>query len=373
MNKILLTTLFSGYNYGSSLQAFATKCIIEDLGYDCELVARKSLVKGRNVSVGKTLTLLWRTLLTVNSKSLMAYKNSFQKLLIGNSACRFDAFERQFLQPKRLTWRQLKNEAKHAVACVAGSDQLWDTTSLYIDPLYYLRFAAADKRISFATSMGHVFVSHYNEKKLKKWINQIRFISVREDSGVRLIRELCGREALHLPDPSLLLDGDMWRSKFNLQKYRNLYILAYFLDAPSEKARECIRALKDKLKCEVIAIPYEHEDMSYADKVVPTGPVDFLSLVDNASVVVTDSFHGTAFSINLHTPFFVFDRNYGVSHSQSSRVKSLLSRLCLADRFEISQGNLNNVNMSFSVSDKILRHERSKALEYLRKSIETCN
>ena len=49
MNKILLTTLFSGYNYGSSLQAFATKCIIEDLGYDCELVARKSLVKGRNV------------------------------------------------------------------------------------------------------------------------------------------------------------------------------------------------------------------------------------------------------------------------------------------------------------------------------------
>ena len=68
MRKVLLATLFSGYNYGSSLQAYATKYIIENLGYNCDLVARKSLVKGRNVRWVKLPTILCRTLLTVDSK-----------------------------------------------------------------------------------------------------------------------------------------------------------------------------------------------------------------------------------------------------------------------------------------------------------------
>ena len=164
----------------------------------------------------------------------------------------------------------------------------------------------------------------------------------------------------------------MWRNKFKIPKLREKFILAYFLDAPSEKAKKCIRLLRDILQCQVIAIPYEHEDMNYADKVIPTGPLDFLSLVDNASVVVTDSFHGTAFSINLHTPFFVFDRNDGNAHAQNSRVLSLLRKLCLTGRFEPSEGVFNKVEMSFSKSDKILRYERHKACEYLQKSIESC-
>ena len=143
MNKILLTTLFSGYNYGSSLQTFATKSIIEELGCECELVARKSIVKGRDIRLGKLFTILWRTLLTVDTKTLKAYKSSYQKTL--------------------------------------------------------------------ATSMGHDFVAKYNEKKLRKWISEIKHLSVREDSGVKLIKELCGREALHLLDPTLLLNGETWR------------------------------------------------------------------------------------------------------------------------------------------------------------------
>ena len=194
MNKILLTTLFSGYNYGSSLQTFATKSIIEELGCECELVARKSI--------------LWRTLLTVDTKTLKAYKSSYQKTLIGDSVKRFTEFEEKYLQPKRMGWSELKKEAKDSVACVAGSDQLWDPTTLYVDPMYYLRFAPSDKRISFATSMGHDFVAKYNEKKLRKWISEVKHLSVREDSGVKLIKELCGREALHLLDPTLLLNGE---------------------------------------------------------------------------------------------------------------------------------------------------------------------
>ena len=372
MNKVLLTTLFSGYNYGSSLQAFATKTIIESLGYKCELIARKSIVEGRDVRIGKLATLLWRTLLTLDPKTICAYRASFQKSLVGDSAERFADFEQRYLKPKRFTWAELKKEAKDSAACVAGSDQLWDTTSLYVDPTYYLRFAPSDKRISFATSMGHCFVAKYNEKKLRKWISEVKYLSVREDSGVRLIKELCGRDALHLPDPTLLLNGDAWRAKLEISQKRKTYVLAYFLDAPSQQAKCCINKLKTAYKCDVIAIPYEHEDMSYASKNVPSGPLDFLSLIDNATAVVTDSFHGTAFSINLHTPFFVFDRNYGTAHSQSSRVISLLKKVELQERYEPNEEADTELNLDFTHSDEILNSERKIAKEYLQRSITSC-
>ena len=372
MRKVLLATLFSGYNYGSSLQAYATKYIIENLGYNCDLVARKSLVKGRNIHLGKIISIFWRTLRTTDSKTLRAYRSSYQKSLIGDSTYRFEAFEKQFLKPKRLFWSELKKEAKMAAACVAGSDQLWDPTTLYVDPMYYLRFAPKDKRISFATSMGHDFVAKYNEKKLRKWISEVKHLSVREDSGVKLIKELCGREALHLLDPTLLLNGETWRKKLEIQKQNNKYILAYFLDAPSQQAKCCINNFKKKYQCDVIAIPYEHEDMSYATKVVPTGPLEFLSLVDNAVAVVTDSFHGTAFSINLHTPFFVFDRNYGTAHSQSSRVISLLKKVGLIERYEPSEETNTEINLDFTHSDEILTAEREIAKKYLQESVISC-
>ena len=372
MNKILLTTLFSGYNYGSSLQTYATKCIIKELGYDCELVARKSVIKGRDVRLGKLLTILWRTLLTADSKTLKAYKSSYQKSLVGDSVKRFEDFEENYLQPQRMSWKLLKEEAKIAIACVAGSDQLWNPTSLYVDPMYYLRFAPEGKRISFATSLGHDFIAPFNEEKLKKWINEVDCISVREDSGVKLIKNVCGRTALHLLDPTLLLDGNTWRNYLVIPRQKSKYILAYFLDAPSEQAKQCIGRLKEKFQCEVIAIPYEHTDMSYADKLVPSGPLDFLSLVDNAEMVVTDSFHGTAFSINLHTPFFVFDRNYGAAHSQSSRVVSLLKKLHLEYRYEPQSENAQDEIMDFSKSESILNAERKVAREYLKASIVSC-
>ncbi len=370
MGKVLLTTLFSGYNYGSSLQAFATKFIIEKLGYECELVARKSIVKGRDFRLGKLFTILWRTLLTFDLKTLKAYRSSYQKSLVGDSAKRFAEFEQSYLKPQRFAWRELKKEAGDSVACIAGSDQLWDSTSLYVDPMYYLRFAPMSKRISFSTSMGHEFVPTYNVSKLRKWISEFNCLSVREDSGVKLIKELCGRDSFHLLDPTLLLNGETWRKELETPQKEKPYVLAYFLDTPSPQAKLCINKLKKSYQCDVIAIPYEHEDMSYASKIVPTGPLEFLSLVDHATAVVTDSFHGTAFSINLHTPFFVFDRNYGSAHSQSSRVVSLLKKLELLDRYE-PQENIP-LDLDFAHAEHILDVERKTAISYLKEAINSC-
>lgn len=376
MEKVLLTTVFSGYNYGSSLQVLATKTILKELGYDCRLVAMKSLIKGRDIRIKKLITILIRSWLIRGkngANALSTYKGSYNKVMIGDSVTRFEQFTNEYLEPQYMSWNSMKRLAKECVACFAGSDQIWNSSTMYVDPMYYLRFAPAEKRIAFAPSFGRDFVAEYNKKKMSKWISDFAYLSVREDSGVRLIKDLTGRDAIHLIDPTLMVKGETWKKTLNLQDKQENYILTYFLDKPSESARKAIAELKETLKCEVIAIPYQFDDMGYCDKVVPTGPIEFLDLINNAKCVLTDSFHGTAFSINLHTPFYVFGRNYGTAHSQNSRIESILKMMNMQDRFEQKDivGQLKAIN--FEVSEQILSDERNKSRNYIINTINGRN
>ena len=370
--KVLLTTVFSGYNYGSSLQALASKIILHEMGYDCQLVAQKSLVKGRDIRFGKLLTILTRSLLLRGkngSKALSTYQGSYNKTMVGNSAERFARFTEEILQPQYLSWKGLEKAAKECKACFAGSDQIWNSSTMYVDPMYYLRFAPLEKRVAFAPSFGRDFVADYNKEKMSRWIGEFAHLSVREDSGVTLIKEMTGKDAIQLIDPTLMVDGKTWKRTLGIADKSENYILAYFLDKPSDKARKVILELKEALHCVVIGIPYQFEDMSYCDKVVPTGPIEFLDLVNNAKCVITDSFHGTAFSINLHTPFYVFGRAYGSAHSQNSRVESILRKMKMQDRFEPTDAFDNMKKLDFEHSERVLWEERQKAREYITNAL----
>ncbi|MBT9889880.1 polysaccharide pyruvyl transferase family protein [Bacteroides xylanisolvens] len=373
-NKVLLTTVFSGYNYGSSLQALAGKTILKELGYDCQLVAMKSLVKGRDIRLKKLLTILVRSLMLRGkngSKSLSIYQNSYNKTMIGDSASLFIRFSDEYLQPNYLSWDGMKKAAKEAVACFAGSDQIWNSSTMYVDPMYYLRFAPAEKRVALAPSFGRDFVADYNKEKIGKWISEFAYLSVREDSGVKLIKEMTGREAILLVDPTLMVDGETWKNILGIDDKESNYILAYFLDKPSELARKAITELRAALKYEVIAIPYQFDDMSYCDKMVSSGTIEFLDLINNAKCVLTDSFHGTAFSINLHTPFYVFSRAYGTAHSQNSRVESILKKVKMQARFEPKDVLVQYDQIDFAYSESVLIEERKNAREYISNALKT--
>ena len=372
MKKVLLTTVFSGYNYGSSLQALATKTILKELGYDCRLVAMKSLVKGRDIRIKKLLTILIRSWLIRGkngANALSTYKGSYKKVMIGDSVTRFANFTNEYLEPQYMSWSSIKRLAKECVACFAGSDQIWNSSTMYVDPLYYLRFAPAEKRIAFAPSFGRDFVAEYNKKKMSKWISEFAYLSVREDSGVRLIKDMVRREAIQLIDPTLIVDGKTWKKNLGIKDDSSNYILAYFLDKPSESAKRVIYNLKSKLKCDVIAIPYQFDDMEYCTRLVPTGPIEFIDLINNAKCVLTDSFHGTAFSINLHTPFYVFGRAYGTAHSQNSRVESILKKMNMQDLYEPCNYSDSWNCIDFAYSESILLEERKKGIKYILDAI----
>ena len=368
-SKVLLTTVFSGYNFGSSLQALAGKTILKELGYECEVVAQKSLVKGRDIRLGKLFTILTRSLLLrgkSGSKALSTYQGSYNKTMIGDSAERFARFTAEVLQPRYLSWSSLKKEATDCVACFAGSDQIWHSSTMYVDPMYYLRFAPAEKRVAFAPSFGRDFVAAYNKTKMSKWIGEFAHLSVREDSGVTLIKEMTGKEAVQLIDPTLMVDGETWKRTLGIADRTENYILAYFLDKPSDKARNAILELKDALHCEVIGIPYQFNDMGYCDKVVPTGPIEFLDLINNAKCVLTDSFHGTAFSIIFKKNFYsIMDKR-----TPNTRITSLLSTLGISDR----ACGFNEIkvlpDIDYTKVDYILNEKRQEAMSFLETSLK---
>ena len=372
MKSVLLTTVFTGLNYGSSLQAYASKMLLSSMGLKCDIVARKSLMRNRDIRISKFLILLIRPFLIRGKhgkKSLATYHGSYSKKMIGNSALRFENFTKTYLNPNYLSWNELKRLANESVACFAGSDQIWNSSALYVNPLYYLRFAPISKRIALAPSFGRDFVAEYNRKKIGKWISEFSYLSVRESSGISLIKKISGRDAVQLIDPTLMIDAQMWSTSLGLEIKTDNYILAYFLDYPSITALSALKEIKQNMKCKVIGIPYLFDDMTYCDYVVPAGPIDFLNLIKNAKCVITDSFHGTAFSINFHIPFYVFARAYGSASSQNSRLISILKMMNMMHRFEAKSVFSELNNLDFEYSEKQLNAERIKAKEYIRSSL----
>ncbi len=368
--KIGIATVYTGYNYGSALQAFATKQILSRMGYEPELLKLSgSIVPGRDVRIKKIIAVLVRSLIHSGGiKSLKNYGDSIKKTLSQESVLQFNHFTEYELQPETVTYKTLKTVAHgdEYRAFVCGSDQVWNSAVFYVDPFYYLRFAPQEKRIAFAPSFGRDFVPDYNKKKIKKYISQIEYKSVREQSGVDIIKSLTGDEAQLLVDPTLVLNADEWVETLKLKSCKGeKYLLAYFLDIPSQKAIKTVEEISKAKGLKVIGLPYSFEEMPWAENVVSAGPKEFVEYVKNASFVCTDSFHGTAFSLNFNIPFYTFERNYGNAGKQSARIKSILNMVSKTERYE--PDNIDDcLNISFENVNKILDTERLKSKKYLQ-------
>lgn len=377
--KIGIATVHTGFNYGSCLQAYASQIFISSMGYDTKLLwYKEGMVKGRDVRLKKIIVMVMRTFWRPNllKKTFLTYKSSLKKEIDNDTKRKFLQFQKNNLKVKRCSWKEMKIFAsdKNTLACVCGSDQIWNATNIYIDPIFYLRFAPKFKRVAYAPSFGKNFVPDYNKKIISKYIKDFNHISVREEQGTKIIYDLIGKEVSSVLDPTLVLNKEQWLCSINKIKLPKDYVLIYFLDKPTKAALLYIREITNRLKVPIIAIPYKYdelnifEDLSY----MSAGPVEFINLISNAKFVFTDSFHGTAFSVNFNTPFYIFQRNYGTAADQSSRILSLLERINLKERFilQIDDKNIDldeiRIDIEFDESNKLLNLEREKSLNYIK-------
>ena len=385
MRKIGIVTVHTGYNYGTSLQAYASKLYYKNLGYDSEILGySSSLIKGRDIRIKKIIVLLLRTMFRPNlfKKTFLTYKKSLTKEITQESKNLFNIFTENNLQVVKNSEKKMKEYAanKDVLALVCGSDQIWNATSIYVDPFYYLRFAPKEKRVAYAPSFGKIKIPSYNKKIIIKYLSDFDYLSIRENEGEKLIKQLTGKKSKVLIDPTLLITKEKWIEEVKqIDITEEKYIVFYFLDTPSEMTINKLKKIEKNFKCKIISLPFEHQQFSKFDNEVinlDTGPLEFIKIIKNAKFVCTDSFHGMLFSINLNVPFYIFGRNYGTAANQSTRITSILDILNLKERFIENKEISLNYEIDWNISNERLDEQRKKSKIYLEncfKSIEEKN
>jgi len=363
-------------NFGSVLQVYALCQVVQKLGYKSEVVWQSgNMSKNFDIRPNKLLKVGIKALLHP-SLVLSLYKmvREAKKVIVDPEKVRlFDEFVANNFKQSFYASDELERVASSDdyYKFICGSDQVWATTTLYPDPMMYLRFAPLNKRIAYAPSLGRDYVPSYNRKTIKSYIKDIDCVSVREDAGKKIVKELTGRDVPVVADPTLLLRPEEWDSlKANIKLPEN-YVLCYFLDEPSDEVKAAIyKYVRDNNKTIVALGHFECNDLPQDIVMHPAaGPGEFLTITSNADMVITDSYHGMLFAINYHKKFWSVERAYS-QYDQSSRQMTVLSRLGLEERYEktnylFTEKDINYIEVQTRIDEFV-----GFSMNYLKTSLE---
>lgn len=375
-NKVAIVNRTNLKNFGSVLQVYALCQAVQKLGYESEVVWQSgNMSKNFDIRPNKLLKVGIKALLHP-SLALSLYKmvREAKKVIVDPEKVRlFDEFVANNFKQSFYASDELERVASsdEYYKFICGSDQVWATTTLYPDPMMYLRFAPRNKRIAYAPSLGRDYVPSYNRKTIKSYIKDIDCVSIREDVGKKLIKELTGRDVPVVADPTLLLRPEEWDTlKANIKLPEN-YVLCYFLDEPSDEVKAAIyKYVRDNNKTIVALGHFECNDLPQDIVMHPAvGPGEFLTITSNADMVITDSYHGMLFAINYHKKFWSVERAYS-QYDQSSRQMTVLSRLGLEERYEKTNYLFTGKDINYIEVQTRIDEFVGFSMNYLKTSLE---
>lgn len=358
--KIYTITCHNVYNVGASLQAYALLTYLKELGHDAEIIDYKPDYLSHHYS-------LWGINNHVYDKPVIRVIYNLAKLPGRIKRCfsrrkkEFDAFTSVYLATteKRYTSNaELKKNPPMADIIFAGSDQIWNTVFQNgKDPAFYLDFADEKTvKASYAASFATGDIAEECKPKVKKWLSNLDAISVRESSGIDILKKMGFTDAIQVLDPVFLLSKEEWGELEEPIQVSKPYVLLYDFDSNVEFQSK-VKALADQKGWQV----YSVLPCSIADKCFDQyGPRVFLSLVKNAQVVVSNSFHATAFSLIYHKNFFVFDRNEEIN----TRMRDLVKMMGIENRV-ISNGQFTNLAIDYDVVSERLEREIIKSRSFI--------
>ena len=287
----------------------------------------------------------------------------------------YELFRNNYIhKTQRFTECNISNFEK-CDAYVVGSDVVWKPAIVNSEDayVYFLSFA---KEISYAASIGTTdnnLLEKY-ESKYKDYLRDFDSISVREEQTAEFLKDLLKREIITLLDPVFLMNAEEYIEDLNLHSNDDEYIYFYILEDNMEAVefvRELSRIKKLKIiydlhsidKCHLGSLLGKNAKASISD-----GPKEFLEKIMNAKYVVTNSFHGTAFSIIFKKRFYTFSCTNSTSNV-SVRMESLLNKLNLMSRYNSKEDFIDKCEIDYEKIENIISEEVTKAREFLLKSI----
>lgn len=355
-----IVTITVDSNYGNRLQNYAVQQVLKTLGKEPETLFIKESFIQKIKDILRILTGRRRF-------SLIKKRRDF----------RFRGFNKKYLNIVGAKEKKIRtlNDIDEFEYVICGSDQIWNFTLPFIrikSNFFFAKFVEPEKRIAFSASIGVDGIPQDCVDMFTNGINGMKCISVREERGREIIKELTDRDVAVTVDPTLMLSREEWRKlekKPSFIKDKGKYILTYFLGVCSEEVRRYIDKIVHESGMKVISLYGEFLGKSEIGnkKWFVTNPGEFLWLIDHCELMMTDSFHGCIFSIINKVPFRCFKRGGGAV-DMSSRMATLFGKLnienwCRGDTNE----DINHLFYSdYSLTDEIIEKEKIFAYDYLK-------
>ncbi len=385
MKKVGLVTCYFKNNYGSMLQAYATKKFLDNNNIPNETINIDSNIDFKKGKRKYYLTQLFNFNF-IKSKFGMIRLKLDKKVVKGlneNIAIRtkkYNEFRREFnLSKKVSTYKELCKMAEEKYSdVIVGSDQLWLPVNVVAD-YYTLNWVPENiNKISYATSFGVSKIPSKYNNKYNYFFNRINHVSTREDSGVKLAKELANVNAKLVCDPTILLTRDEWEEVAPKDRIiKDKYILCYFLGSNIEH-RKFAERLRKKTGYKIVSLNHADEYVEYSDRfadIVPydVGPKEWINLIKFAEYICTDSFHGTVFSLLFNKIFFNFRRyNVKAKASTNSRIDSLLKTVKVSnERILVGNEKISDV-LDYRIDYDVVNIEINKLREESKKWLLDC-
>lgn len=342
MRKIAIVTIFS-VNYGNRLQNYALQCVLEKLGYSVVTLRRDTKTKGLDQCI----------------KTVIQY-------LLQTKGAKFKQFDRHIHFADETVTRDEYpvNIGSLYDYFIAGSDQIWNPHYDFVaGKCDFLAFAGDNQKISYAASFGVSEIPLERIDEYAEYLHAFKAISVREIQGSKIVKDLTDRKAAVVLDPVLLLNAVDWEKLQKTPKCmsKDCYVLVYAIGEKSEDFKKKIDEYKDT------KVVFDIRTVQNNGKELPVGPAEFISLIHNADVILTDSFHATVLSILFHKKFITFKRP-GID--MSSRITTLAKMMGINSYFDRGENLICDCELNYSSIDGRLDVKREQSVKFLKKALE---
>lgn len=364
MKRITVITLHNIRNYGSVLQALATQELFESLGCEVDFI---NYLRPDMASIRARL----RRHCAGDNLARRIVKSVAMLPTLLRQDCIYKRFIRKRLKVQAAPMTTAEDFARLPITSdiyCTGSDQTWNSgwNEGLVGALFLDFVPDGVKKIAYSASFGKNKLDDWETAETRRLLARYDAISVRESTAVGIIKGLGIDGAVHVLDPTLQMTRDYWMSIASGQREKG-YVLVYQLNASADfdrYAKEVARRRGLKL----LRLCFTLSQARFCGRSILMPRVeDFISYIAHADCVITDSFHATAFSVNLNTPFIaIYPPRYG------SRLESLLELTGLQERHLGAFGDYtlaDNLAMDFSHANAVLEQEREKGLAFVKQAI----
>ena len=363
--QIRTITCHDVYNHGASLQAYALQTYLESMGHTVEIIDYKPYYLSRHY-------LLWSVDNPVFDKPVIKQLYLVAKLpgrlLALKRKQLFDEFTKRYLKLTSKRYHsneELKSNPPQADVYIAGSDQIWNTLFQNgRDAAFYLDFAPKTaKRISYAASFATEDVADEYRPFIRKMLQNFDAVSIRERCSLPLLASLGRTDGVAVCDPVFLLTREQWEKMLPNQQIHEKYLLVYDTEF-SPKVKEIAKRIAKEKKLKIYNVSASR--IGYADKDLwASSPTDFVQLIQDASYVVSNSFHATAFSLIFERDFCVVNRTEGINE----RMKSLLEGYHLEERMVSAYAALPLASIDYQEVRILLQKDIDYSKDFLEKAL----